>query len=556
MEEQSYWRVLNNRISRRRLIQGTVVGGLGLAVGGATGCGEQKSSASAIATAGGTVPSAAPSPTTLANAPRKGGTLKAWFPLDVTSLDTHISISGGDDPYLWLIYDGLFSLSPQDNSPIPELAESVEITPDGLTYSFKLRKGVKFHDGTDFNADAVKANWDRAMDPATGSFIRTTLTPILDQYKAVDPNTLQMKLKTPYSPLIASLAGRLGQIMSPKQLDKLGKDFTTQPIGAGRFKLKSRVTQSRFDVERFPDYYDQTKPYLDAISVQISPDTNVAFTSFLAGELDTCGLPYDQVDPIKKTGKYTVLTGSTNTFGHFLFNCTSGVFKDIRLRQAVSAAINREALLDVTQFGFGRAMKNIVTEDSWAFNPNKNYYKCDKDLARRLLAEAGMPNGFKFKAIGFTFYPCPQRTTAIQAQLKELGIEMDAQNLEIAEGIKQAQAGNYDVLNFTYDDPADPHAYFDGNYNTQYAKQANQYLRIPDGPEIKKVEDLIVQGVRETDQKKRQQIYWQIEDIVNDQMWTCGLVQHPYVSVVQKKVQGARTWPDGKAHWRDLWLSA
>lgn len=490
-----------------------------------------------------------------ARAAARGGHLKVSFPLDVTSLDTHISISGGDDPFLWLIYDGLLTFSPDDRSPQPQLAESWDVSADGTTYTFKLRRGVKFHDGTDFNAEAVKLNFDRFMVPATGSPLRTTLK-MMQTWTAVDPHTFRVKLAEPFAPFLAMMFGRAGTIMSPAQLRKLGKDFTTQPVGAGPFRFKGRVTQTSFDVERFPAYWEREKPHLDRLTVRIIKDSNVAFEELLTGGVDVGGVPSDRVAAVRREGKLQVLSGYHTTFGHLVFNCASGVFKDVRLRKAVSVAINRQQLVETTQFGLGRAMKTLVTENSWAFNPNVDYYRHDPAQARKLLAEAGVPGGFRFRALGFTFTPVPQRGEAIQAQLRELGIQMELRNVEIAEGIKQAQAGNYDALHFTYDDPADPHFYFNGLYNPEFARAARTYVRLPETEELARVNELIRQAARVSDQAKRRTIYWQVMDLVNEQVWNASLVQHPVNFGAQKRVSGLRLWADGKAHWRDLFIVA
>ncbi|MDQ3673460.1 MAG: ABC transporter substrate-binding protein, partial [Gemmatimonadota bacterium] len=396
-----------------------------------------------------------------AAAPKQGGRVKAQTLVDAATLDPHQSSLGSDDFYLWPIYDSLVTYSLKDFSPTPQLAEKWETSPDGATYTFRLRPGLTFHDGTALNAEAVKYNFDRFMAPDFAAPIRASMAPVVDSYAATDATTFQVKLKEPFAPFLSYLYGtaayRGGQMVSPAAAQRLGKDLTRQPVGAGPFKFKSRVTGTSVEYERFADYWDKGKPYLDGATIRFFSDANVGWEETKSGGNDIGYVLLQDLEQTKKEGKLQVVGGPIPTaIGHLILNAVKPPFNDARARKALSLAMNRKALLDTTQEGQGDVMKSFVPPMDWSYNPKADYFKYDVAEAKRLMSAAGVANGTKVRMIGFAFPPMPGRAEALQAQFREIGLNVEVENGEIAPMVAQLRAGNYDIANFTWDYPGDP----------------------------------------------------------------------------------------------------
>jgi len=217
-----------------------------------------------------------------AQAPKSGGTLRAALRAEVSTFDVHKGASGSDHMYLYPVFDTLVRFDDKLN-PRPGLAESWE-TPDPKTLVLKLRKSVKFHDGTPFNAEAVRFNLARAQDRQTSS-MASELTSI-EQVEVVDSHTVRLRLKAPDASLILAFTDRAGMMLSPTAVQKLGDQFGRQPVGAGEFRMARWQPGSEVRMERFADYYEPGRPYLDAILFRIIPDADTRVSALRSGQVD------------------------------------------------------------------------------------------------------------------------------------------------------------------------------------------------------------------------------------------------------------------------------
>ena len=217
-----------------------------------------------------------------AQTPKPGGTLRAAMRAEVSTYDPHKGASGSDHMYLYPVFDTLVRFDEKMNAR-PGLAESWE-TPDPKTLVLKLRKGVKFHDGTPFNAEAVRFNIARGQDKATSS-MSSELTSI-DKVEVVDEHTVRLRLKAPDASLVLAFADRAGMMISPTAVQKLGDQFGRTPVGAGEYRMVRWQPGSEARLERFADYYEPGRPYLDAIVFKIIPDADTRVSALRSGQVD------------------------------------------------------------------------------------------------------------------------------------------------------------------------------------------------------------------------------------------------------------------------------
>jgi peptide/nickel transport system substrate-binding protein len=219
-----------------------------------------------------------------ATAQVRGGTLRIAMDADNTTMDPHRSTAAVDRQVYNNIYSKLVDIDAKFGI-VPQLAESWEVKGGGLVYVFKLRKGVKFHDGTDFNAEIVKWNFDRMRDPALASPRRSEIAPVKD-VKVVDPYTVEITLSASYSPFLTVLTDRAGMMVSKAAVEKFKDDYARNPVGTGPFRFVEWVKDDHLTIKRFDGYWEKGLPYLDEVIYRPIPDPSVRFTSMRTGQVD------------------------------------------------------------------------------------------------------------------------------------------------------------------------------------------------------------------------------------------------------------------------------
>ncbi|HWU39037.1 MAG TPA: ABC transporter substrate-binding protein [Candidatus Acidoferrum sp.] len=221
---------------------------------------------------------------TPASAQVRGGTIRIALDADCTTMDPHRSTAAVDRQVYSNLYGKLVDIDAKFNI-VPQLAQSWEIKNNGLIYIFKLRRGVKFHDGSDFNAEIVKWNFDRMRDPALASPRRSEIAPVKD-VKVLDPYTVEITLTTPYAPFLSVLSDRAGMMVSKAAVEKYKDDYARNPMGTGPFRLVEWVKDDHITLKRFDGYWEKGLPYLDEIIYRPIPDTTVRFTAMRTGQVD------------------------------------------------------------------------------------------------------------------------------------------------------------------------------------------------------------------------------------------------------------------------------
>jgi peptide/nickel transport system substrate-binding protein len=306
---------------------------------------------------------------------------------------------------------------------VPGLAESWSVSADKLTWTFKLRKGVRFHDGTPFNAQAVKHTLDRILNPATGSPRRSTAEAI-QQARVIDEHTVALTTARPFAPFLAQLTAYNLAILSPAAADRLGKDYSTKPSGTGPFVLESWKPGDRLVLARNAGYWGQ-KPWLDRVEIRVVPEDGTRVLQLLAGEVDAIA----SVPPImlkRLTGGPDVRVLRTPGYRTVYVGLNNKVkpFDDLRVRRAVAHAVNPQAIVQGVLGGAGKVGGGLESPAIGGALRGLAPYPYDPAASRKLLADAGYAGGLKTKLYVPTgrYLMDRQVGEALQAQLKEVGI--------------------------------------------------------------------------------------------------------------------------------------
>src|SRR5215831_10011439 len=318
------------------------------------------------------------------------GTLRVAVGSTLNTLDPAKTTIGDEYIFVHLVFNGLTRI---DRHLItkPDLAVSWTASDDLKVWTFKLREGVKFHNGRPFSADDVVATMTRILDPATGSRARANIA-MVEKVEAVDPLTVRFTLSIPY-------AG-FQDIFGERQLRIMAKDgmanASTQPVGTGPFRFKSWSPGDRLELERNPDYFEPGLPKLDGVTLRVIPEAAARVAAIESGAIDVLwNLPYETVDKFKSHPSVRADGTSTATWDGIILNNERAPFNDVRVRQALAATIDKEALVELVLFGQGAPTHSPIPPSHAYFNTELGFKKPDIAKAKKLLAEAGLPDGFE-----------------------------------------------------------------------------------------------------------------------------------------------------------------
>jgi peptide/nickel transport system substrate-binding protein len=440
------------------------------------------------------------------------------------------------------ICDKLFDIDAKMNI-VPQLALSHETSADGKTVTIKLRPGVKFQDGEALDATAAKYSLDRHLN-MKGSFRKSDIGSV-ESVEVVDPLTIALHLKEPFSPLLAQLTDRAGMMVSPKAAEAAGDKFGLHPVCAGPYKFVERVQQDRIVVEKFTDYWDKNRLFIDRITYLPIVDSTVRLANLRSGGLDMMErVLATDIKTVRDNPKLKLAKAVSLGFTGIMINLGHGpkadnpLGKDMRVRQAFELSIDRDALNQVVFNG------EFVPGNQWV-SPQNAYYqqafpipKRDLAKARALLKEAGVnaplsldflvPNGPENRAVA----------EVVQSMAAEAGFDLKIRVTEFATSIKQAEDGEYQLYLFGWSGRSDP----DGNaFITQLCKAPFNYNGYCD-PEV----DALHQQARRTnDPTVRKATY---EKIAAKVLPAGGFLYlyHPQVLIaLSDRLDGYTQMPDG-----------
>jgi len=335
-------------------------------------------------------------------------------------------------------YQGLFGFD-KEMKLENVLADSYQASPDGLTYTIKLKSGVKFQDGTPFNADAVKANLDRASNP-DNHLKRFNLFKTIASTEVVNPTTVKITLKQPFSAFINTLASPAAVMISPTALKKYGKDIGFHPVGTGPYEFVTWNQTDFVKVKKFAGYWKPGYPKLDSITWRPIVDNNTRSAMLQTGEANFAfPIPFEQAKLLEKNSKLDLVTSPSIMQRYISFNVTQKPFNDPKVRAAINYAINRQALAKVAFAGYATPATGIVPP-SIQYSQSYPAPEYNPAKARELLKEAGYPNGFTTQLWSSHNHSTAQKVLQFtQQQLAQVGIKVELTAMDAGQRAAQVE---------------------------------------------------------------------------------------------------------------------
>ncbi|WP_274651970.1 ABC transporter substrate-binding protein [Paenibacillus humicola] len=522
------------RTKRLQAALAAVVVGAMFTMAGCSGGGSGNTGASGSSSAA-SAPSSAPAETS--GAPAGGKVLNIGINADPPSLDPYASSALVDRYVQNSIFDKLFDLD-KDGKIVPMLAESYEISPDGKTYTLKLKQGVKFQDGTDFNADAVKFNLDRYEEDNSR---RKNELKFVDSVTAVDANTVKIQLSQPFSPFLSILTDRAGMMASPSAVKKYGDDFVNHPVGTGPYAFVEHVSGDHVTLKKNDAYWNGA-PKLDEINYKVFTDGPAMVQNLRSGQIDIASDLNGAIKLIPSikddTANFTIISESGMGFQGIHLNVTKGPFTNKYLREAVDRAIDRDAFVKVLFDGYASPGNSPFSPGSLAYGDSDKYAKPDPDAIKALLAKGGKPNGFSFKFQVGTGTAAQQFGAVLQNMLKPYNITVELEQVEFGQMLENGTNGNFEALQIGWSGRPDPDQNF---YDFVVTKGSQNYSHYAN-PEVDK---LATEARQEQDPTKRKAYYNKAMDILHDDVEYSYIYHQNNIFGFSKKVTGFTYVPDG-----------
>ncbi len=453
--------------------------------------------------------------------------------LEPPHLDPTSAAAGAIDSVLYSnVFEGLTRFM-SDGSVVPGLAESWEISDDGLTYAFKLRSGVTFHDGTAMDAEDVKFSLDRiiAEDSANA---QKALYAAISEVTVVDPQTVEVKLSEPNGNMIFNLAWGDAVIVAPESIDNIKQT----PIGTGAFKFESWTQGDKVELVRNDDYWGDA-PALSAATFKFISDPTAAFAAVMAEDVDVfAGFPApENIPQFEADPRFQVIVGSTEGETILSTNNKQPPFDNVKVRQALAHAIDRQAIIDGAMFGLGTPIGTHFAPHNPAYVDLTGQSNYDPEKAKALLAEAGFADGFE------TTLHLPPPSYArrggeiIASQLAEVGIKAEITNVEWAQWLETVFRGkNFGLTIVSHTEPMDIGIYANPDYYFQYDNKAFQ--------------DLIAKFNTTSDPDMRNQMMAEAQQIIADDYVNGYLFQLALPTIAKANIQGL--WEDAPTQANDL----
>jgi len=505
-------------------------------------------------------------------APVAGGTLRMGMQADPTQFDPQSLSATAIWRAIENMYDNLTRIKP-DLTIEPSLAESWDISEDGTVYTFHIRQGVTFHDGSPLTADDVAFTYTRLLDPATASQSTASLISIkgaqalasagaagegtptpadsqaaIDAAKAalgikvIDPNTLEITLEAPDASFLTSISDGSTLIYSKAFVEANNNDVTQVINGTGPFKLDEYIPNTSIKASRFDGYWEQGLPYFDGLEMTIAAEDTARTGLIVQGGADYIEYaPLRDVDTLMQNPDIKMY-GESNTNIRFLgFNLTREPFNKLEVRQAIAKVVDRQPMIESCVFGHGTAVATVFPPDFWAaldVQPEAP----DIEGAKQLMATAGYADGFKTTMTSWSEYSfLSNAAIVLQEQLKQIGIEAEMVLLDAGTMIQTVYiTKDFDMAVTGTSGYVDPHGVMVENFLTGSSGNFVGYSN-------SQVDELIKQGQVESDTEKRADIYRQIQQVlIQDLPWVDFFVQNQF-EALKKNIYGFEHIPTGSS---------
>lgn len=453
-------------------------------------------------------------------------------------------------------YEGLFEFD-KDLNIKPLLATEYKASEDGLVYTFKLREGVKFHDGTDFNAEAVKVNLERVLDKSN-ALARYNQFNKIKSVEALSPYEVKITLAEPFSAFINNLAHPSAMIISPKALEKYGKDINFHPTGTGPFQFVEWKPGETVKMKRNDSYWSKENlAKVDTITFRVITDNNTRAAVMKTGEAHfTNPVPYEQIDVLKSNDKLDIVVSPSIIARYMSINVLEKPFDNIKVRQALNYAINKEALIKVAYNGYAEVATGVVPP-LVEFSKQFKAYEYDPKKARELLKEAGYPNGFETVLwSGYNDGTSVKAIQFLQQQLRQVGIKAKVESLESGQRVAKVQK-------VQKPEDAGVRLYYIGwSASTGEANWALAPLLKGDAwPPVfsntsyyknDKVDENLEAALKTTDKDEKSKLYAEAQEIIWKEAPWVFLNVSKLVSAKSKQLDGVYVMPDGSYYFKQV----
>ena len=540
------------RISRRRALQG--LGGGAAALGASVffgSCGDDDDDDGGSEA---TPASADTRVTPVASAQAKqGGKLRVALAGDPTGLDPSTSRGGNDHHWLYSIFDNLTNNDPKFQTSAG-IAEKWEVV-DDLTISFTIpQSNFTYHDGTQFKVEDIKYTIDRHLDPATKSFAAGSLGSV-DKVEVPDATHVVFKLKTITASLFAILGDRAGMILSPAAVEKYGADFTTKPVGSGPMKLDNWAVGASQKMSKFAQYRKQNYPYVDEIDVQIVPNSSVQFANLRSGNTDLIFINEKDVDAAKKDTGIQFVQWPGTGYTQVNLNISQPPLNDIRIRQAMTYALDREAIRQGIYFGVPTLANGPITPASWAYNDTLKPIARDLKKAKDLVSAAGHPNGITFDFLITASEENTPLSEMLKAQWAEAGINVNIVPVSSTQATTDYREQKYPFFLTGFSGRADPDLTIYDNFHSKGAFNRASFNKSYTPEESQRTLDAKIEKARQIyDQVQRKALYDDIQKQIVENAHGMFFTHNSNLVGLSKRVRGFNNYGDGKLRLHETWL--
>ena len=462
---------------------------------------------------------------------------------DSISLDPISESDGESFRVTGQIYENLVTYAKDDMTIVPGLAESWEVSDDGMTYTFELKQGVTFHDGADFNAQAVVDNFERWLNgteeqyPYFGSFGGFKGSPdlVIDAVKAEGEHTVVFALNRPSSPFLRNLAQSAIAIASPKAIKEDADKLKEAPVGTGPYQFVEWKKGDRITIERYEDYHGEAAKIKQVI-FRVIPDNTTRFNALQNGEIDLMdGLNPTDREHVEANGDLSLYVRPSMNVGYIGFNVEKAPFDDVKVRQALNMATNKAEIIDSFFAGGAEPAKNPMPPAVEGYNDAIEDYPYDLDAAKKLLAEAGHADGFEidlwYMPVARPYMPEGMKVAEIlQAEWQKIGVTVHLKTVDWATYAATLRTGEWGAFMIGWtSDNGDPDSFLNvllggGNINgTNFARYNN--------PAVNK---LLQAGQSEMDSQKRRELYEEAQVFIKeDAPWIPLVHSNPLIAGVK-----------------------
>ena len=491
-----------------------------------------------------------------ANAAKPGGTLRIARGQESDTLDPQKTTLLVAHEIAWQIYDSLIYLD-EAGTVYPGLATSWEFSNEGKTVTFKLREGVNFHDGSPFNAEVVRWTVERHRAETTASPTSWMLGPI-EGTEVIDDMTIAYHYTDPFVPLWVGLGYSYCAPISKAAVEERGDAFGRNPSGTGPFKFVRWDPDQGIELVRndehnwaTPWYSNEGKAYLERVEYLVIPEDATRLAALLSGDVDcisgTEAVPVDKLRQIEATEGYKIYSRPAVGVFFAMFNHKMAPLDDVRVRQALNYAVNRDKIIALVLDGQGQPAFSPVASSYAQYNPETETYGFRHDLekAKALMAEAGLADGFTMSYLNIESPIFRRVAEVIQEDLSQINVSMEIESYAVAEWFALGGQGKFHTSFFyyTYSDPdlIYPMMLTGAGLNWTFSENADL--------------DVLIEAQRiEFDAEKRAEQIRQIQEVaVKDAYWLY-LYEGTYVAAMKEEVQGLELNLVGFHHLQDVWL--